>query len=198
MVRIGNAANHPTAEDNTISTAPVSNDRHTRRLARVVLLVFLLTFIFTRVLVFLIMARLLPDLYMHMGETHVHHLNYGIFLLGSVGAWLLFSPPEGKRRTICAVLYAIGLALTFDEFGMWLHLGGGYWQRASFDAVTVIAAVLALLAYAPARENWTRRHIYAAILVVIAVAGFGTMLAHTLRVRHIGPRLQLLEQAGPQ
>jgi hypothetical protein len=27
------------------------------------------------------------------------------------------------------------MALTFDEFGMWLHLGGSYWQRASFDAV---------------------------------------------------------------
>ncbi len=182
----------------TISTEPVSNDRQTRRLARVVLLAFLLTFIFTRVLVFLIMARLLPDLYMRMGGTHVHHLNYGIFLLGGVGAWLLFLHPQGRARTFCAMLYAIGLALTFDEFGMWLHLGGGYWQRASFDAMTVIAAVLALLAYTPARENWTRRHVYAAILVVIAVAVFGTMLAHTLRVRQIGPRLQLLEQAGPQ
>ncbi|HTA65787.1 MAG TPA: hypothetical protein VK753_09795, partial [Xanthomonadaceae bacterium] len=138
------------------SPSPAS-ELHPRQLARLVLFVFLLTFILSRVLVFLIMARRMPDLYLHMGGTHVHHLNYGIFLLCGVGAWMLFSPPSGRRRTFCAVLYAIGLALTFDEFGMWVHLGGGYWQRASFDAVTVVAAILVLLAYAPRREDWTWR-----------------------------------------
>jgi hypothetical protein len=34
------------------------------------------------------------------------------------------------------------MALTFDEFGMWLHLGGSYWQRASIDASIVVAALL--------------------------------------------------------
>ena len=170
----------------------------TRRLARVVLLVFLLTFVLSRVVVFLIMDHLLPDLYMHTGQTHVHHLNYGIFLLVGVGAWLLFSPTQGRKRSVCAVLYAIGLALTFDEFGMWLHLGGSFWQRASFDAVTVIAAVLALISYAPARGNWTRRHVSAAIAVVIAVVVFGTMLAHSLGMLELGSWLRQLEQAGPQ
>ena len=151
-----------------------------RRLARIVLLVFLLTFILTRALVFLIMARLVPDLFVHLGGTHVHHLNYGIFLLGAVGAWLLFLHPQGRARTVAAVLYAIGLALTFDEFGMWLHLGGGYWQRASFDAVTVIAAVLALVSYAPVRGSWTRSHVIAAIVVMLAVGMFGALLAHSM------------------
>jgi hypothetical protein len=81
---------------------------------------------------------------------------------------------------------------------MWLHLGGSYWQRASFDAVTVIAAVLALIAFAPARGDWTRRHVVAAIVVTVAVALFGTMLMHTLRVRQIGPKLLQIEEAGPQ
>lgn len=178
--------------DTTIPAEP-----GTRRLARVVLLVFLLTFVLSRVVVFLIMDHLLPDLYMHMGQTHVHHLNYGIFQLVGTGSWLLFSPPRGHQRTVCAVLYAIGLALTFDEFGMWLHLGGSYWQRASFDAVTVIAAVLALVAYAPARKDWTRRHVVAALVVTVAVVLFGTMLMHTLDVRQIGPKLLQLEEAGP-
>lgn len=181
-----------------VPTEPLSNPGKTRRLARVVLLVFLLTFILSRVLVFLIMAHLVPDLYVHMGGTHVHHLNYGIFLLCGVGACLLFSPPQGRRRTFFAVLYAIGLALTFDEFGMWLHLGGSYWQRANFDAVTVVAAVLALIAYAPARASWTRRHVVAAITVVIAVAMFGTLFAHSLGVLELGSWLRQLEQAGPQ
>ncbi len=169
-----------------------------RRLARLVLVVFLLTFVLSRILVFLIMARVLPDLYMHAGETHVHHLNYGIFLLCGVGAWLLFAPPDGRARRTCAVLYAIGLALTFDEFGMWLHLGGSYWQRASFDAVTVIAAVLALIAYAPARRNWTRKHFLVLAVIVISLTVFGALLTRSLRVHDVGPRLHILENAGPQ
>lgn len=159
---------------------------------------FLLTFTLTRVLVFLIMARLLPDLFVHLGGTHVHHLNYGIFLLGAIGAWLLFLHPQGRARTVAAVLYAIGLALTFDEFGMWLHLGGGYWQRASFDAVTVIAAVLALVSYAPTRGSWTRRHVIAAIVVMLAVGIFGALLAHSMGLLQLGSWLHQLEQAGPQ
>lgn len=189
--------------DKTIVTGQPADDpaslRHAfRHLARVVLLVFLLTFILSRVLVFLIMAHLVPDLYMHMGQTHVHHLNYGIFLLVGVGAWLLFDPPQGRQRNLCAAVYAVGLALTFDEFGMWLHLGGSYWQRASFDAVTVIAAVLALIAYAPARGSWTRKHLIAAALVVLAIAVFGTLLAHSLGVLALGSWLHQLEQTGPQ
>jgi len=81
---------------------------------------------------------------------------------------------------------------------MWLHLGGSYWQRASFDAVTVIAAVLALVAYAPARRDWKLRHVVAAIVVTAAIALFGTMLMHTLRMRQIGPKLQQLEETGPK
>jgi hypothetical protein len=184
--------------DNTIPPQPTLTDHHIRQLARVVLLVFLLTFMLSRVVVFLIMDHLIPDLYMHMGGTHVHHLNYGIFLLVSVGAVLLFSPPEGRQRTVCAVLYAIGLGLTFDEFGMWLHLGGGYWQRASFDAITVISAVLALIAYAPAQGSWTRKHFLATTLLVISMAVFVTLFAHSREAEELGSRLHQLEQGGPQ
>jgi len=184
--------------NDTTSTHPDATDHHIRQLARVVLLVFLLTFMLSRVLVFLIMDHQIPDLYMHMGGTHVHHLNYGIFLLVGVGAWMLFQPPQGHQRTVCAALYAIGLGLTFDEFGMWLHLGGGYWQRASFDAITVIAAVLALIAYAPAQGSWTRKHYLATTLLVIAMAAFVTLFAHSREAHELGSRLHLLEEGGPQ
>ena len=53
-------------------------------LARLVLVAFLLTFVTARVMVYLIMSRRAPDLYLHVGGTHVHHLNYGIFLLAAV------------------------------------------------------------------------------------------------------------------
>ena len=83
----------------------------------------------------------MPDLFLHLSGTHVHHLNYGIFLLSAVAGVLLFARLNDKQRSVCALAYGIGMALTFDEFGMWLHLGGSYWQRASFDAVIVLLGV---------------------------------------------------------
>ena len=92
-----------------------------------------------------------------MYGTHVHHLNYGIFLLAGVGAYLLFDPRPAAPAAGAAVTYGIGLGLTFDEFGLWLHLGGDYWQRASYDAVIVLATVLALASFAPPVQQWLPR-----------------------------------------
>src|SRR5438874_8468989 len=121
----------------------------TRHLARLTFIAFLLTFIASRTLVILIMARQVPDLYVHLGGTHVHHLNYGIFLLATVAAVLLFASLNATQRSVCAIVYGVGMALTFDEFGLWLNLGGSYWQRASFDAVVVVLSGFGLLAFAP-------------------------------------------------
>jgi len=52
----------------------------------------------------------------------------------------VFRRPTGRTLQVAALLYGIGMGLTFDEFGMWIHLGGSYWQRASWDAITVVAA----------------------------------------------------------
>ena len=57
---------------------------------------FLFTFMTARVLVFLIVARRIPDLYLHLGGTHIHHLNYGIVLLSVVGAYLLFAAADER------------------------------------------------------------------------------------------------------
>src|SRR5271170_4634106 len=103
-------------------------------LARKALLAFVLTFIASRTVVLLIMSDRIPNLYFFLKGTHVHHLNYGIFLLAGVGAYLLFRAPQGKAANRAAFVYGIAMGLTFDEFGMWLHLGGSYWQRTSVDA----------------------------------------------------------------
>lgn len=141
--------------------------RHTGRL---VLVAFLATFTIFRTVIFLIMDRRLPDMFVYVGGTHVHHLNLGIFMLSIVGAYLLLKRPQGHDADWAAVLYGIGLALTFDEFGMWLHLGGSYWQRASFDAITVIAGFLALLAFGPSIKEIRGRHA-AAVIVLLVLAG---------------------------
>ena len=171
--------------------------RHTLRL---ILYVFLVTFAAARVTVFLIMDRWMPDLFLHVGGTHVHHLNYGIFLLSCVGGYVLVAPPKEPTRRICMVLYAIGLALTFDEFGMWLHLGGPYWQRASFDAIVLIAAVVALLAFAPDPRHWSRRRWIAAGLLLLVQSVFGVTFAGSLRhaTEIVSGKLHAWEAKSPQ
>lgn len=168
--------------------------------AREILVAFLFTFITARILVYLIMARKIPDLYAHVGQTHVHHLNYGIFLLSFVGAFLLLAQPKGDWLTMASLMYGVGLALTFDEFGMWLHLGGSYWQRASFDAVVIIGACFALIAAAPALKRFQPHHWFTVLALLAFVVGF----VFTVRgwFRHAekdwGPRFQHLEQGQPE
>ncbi len=172
-----------------------------RHLGRITFTTFLLTFIASRVLVILIMTRRLPDLFLHAGGTHVHHLNYGIFLLSAVGAVLVFiQRPSEKLRRVCALLYGFGMALTFDEFGMWLHLGGGYWQRASFDAVIVVASLLGVIAFAPRLDRMRSYHWATAGVAAVFVIGFYVILFDSVRAlgNRIGPRLEDIEEAGPQ
>jgi hypothetical protein len=172
----------------------------THRLARLVLASFLLTFLIARILVICIMAhKLPPQLFFHVGKTHVHHLNYGIFLLSACGGYLVFKRPCGWRLAVAAVVYGIGLGLTFDEFGMWVHLGGMYWQRASFDAVVVVGAILALIAYLPTIRKWGPSHYLTLSAVVIALVVFGYFFGMSLgwADQRLGPMLQRLEENGP-
>jgi hypothetical protein len=171
-----------------------------RHLARVVLTTFLLTFIAARVLVIFIMERRLPDFFLHLGGTHVHHLNYGIFILSALGAILLFMPASRTQRLWCAVAYGFGMALTFDEFGMWIHLGGGYWQRASFDAVIVILGLLGMLGFAPSPQRMRAHHWLTGAGTVMVTALFYLLLFKSLGYadRKEGIRFEQLEQFGPQ
>jgi len=165
------------------------------QLARRALFGFILTFIASRIVVLLIMSQRMPNLYFFMHGTHVHHLNYGIFLLAGVGAYTLFWMPAGQAARIAALIYGVAMALTFDEFGMWLHLGGSYWQRASIDAIIVVAAVLALIGFARSIRRFERRHLLASIALLIALLAFGVVLYDTsVHIGRLeGPRLRELE-----
>ena len=149
-------------------------------------------------MVLLIMAHRVPNLYFFLHGTHVHHLNYGIFLLAGVGAYLLLAALSRNRRRLAALVYGIALALTFDEFGMWLHLGGSYWQRASVDAIIIVAALLGLVGFAAAIERFQAQHVRASLALIIALAVFGAVLYDaSLRIGRIeGPRLEALEASS--
>lgn len=168
------------------------------RLARRVLFAFVLTFVLSRAVVLLIMARKIPLMFLYVRGNHVHHLNYGILLLTATAGYLLFAKPGPVAARRVALAYGVALALTFDEFGMWLHLGGSYWQRVSVDAVVVIAAFLGLLALAPSLEKLRPRHRWALLALVVAIGAFGGVLA--LAGKEIGkiegPRLRELEMSS--
>jgi hypothetical protein len=192
------------AEDGDPDSAPISeheaHKRETHRLARLVLATFIFTFVAARILVIFIMAgKLPPQLFFHVKGTHVHHLNYGIFLLSITGAVLLFARPTGNWLSLIAAIYGIGLGLTFDEFGMWLHLGGLYWQRASYDAVVTIAAVLALIAYGSTIRHWRPKHYITVVALVTVLSVFAVVMSKSMKWadRRFGPMLYQLEEQGP-
>jgi hypothetical protein len=168
------------------------------KLARLALFAFLLTFIISRTFVFLIMSHQIPNFYFFLQGTHVHHLNYGIFLLSTVGGYCVFRRPVGRPAELAALLYGLAMGLTFDEFGMWLHLGGSYWQRASVDAVIVVAAVMGLFAYVRSIERLERRHRWAFAVLAVALVGFGWVVissGNRLGTTY-GPRLRALEDSS--
>lgn len=168
------------------------------RLARRALFGFIVTFVLARVFVFLIMAKEMPNLYFFVRGTHVHHLNYGIFLMSVVCGYSVFRRPTGRAAEVTALLYGVAMGLTFDEFGMWLHLGGSYWQRASVDAVIVVAALFGLVSFARSLKKFEARHFWASIVLAIVLLGFGVALysAGNHLGNMVGPKLHDLEAAS--
>jgi len=168
------------------------------KLARLTLFSFIVTFILSRVTVFLIMADEMPNFYFFLHGTHVHHLNYGIFLMAVVCGYSVFRRPTGRAAEINALLYGAAMGLTFDEFGMWLHLGGSYWQRASVDAVIVVAALFGWIGFLSSVKRFESKHFWIAVILGISLLGFGTALYYAgLRLGDtVGPTLQTLEAAS--
>jgi hypothetical protein len=94
-----------------------------------------------------------PYLFIHVRGVHVHHFIWGFFVLAIVG-FISIATTRGRR--VQAFVYGIGLALSFDEFGMWIHLTDRYNIEASQDAMAWIFALLIFLVYGIgiARRAW--------------------------------------------
>lgn len=83
------------------------------------------------------------------GDVHVHHMVFGVVLMGVGGVAQLAAPPFSLFwRSAPAALFGLGTALVLDEFALILHLRDVYWSnegRLSIDAVFVAVGVTALL-----------------------------------------------------
>ncbi len=120
-----------------------------RRVAIRALVAFLVTFAFLRALTAIIHFQLLP---IHNIVTssglHIHHLFWGILLLMVTGfAALATRAPAWHLRV--AIVFGCAMALTLDEFALWLRLADVYWSReglASLKAGAIAAAILGVVA----------------------------------------------------
>lgn len=135
--------------------------QHRQRMSFAIFASFLFTFIIVRAYVIIGTIGIIEDPNLYIKGYHIHHLNYGIITLAIAGLLALFLQ-NAKNRLRLGALYGAGLALTFDEFGMWLKLEHDYWTRMSYDAVVLISVVLASFVYIPSFwkkiiyqiENW--------------------------------------------
>ena len=106
------------------------------------------------------------------GDTHIHHLVWGIVLLLISGLLAVAVQPPLE---VTAIVFGIGAALTLDEFALWLHLDDVYWSeqgRQSIDAVIVFAIVsgfMVLGAYPVSFED-SGTGIEAVIGIVVSLA----------------------------
>ncbi|MGH3490310.1 MAG: hypothetical protein ACRDP8_20675 [Actinopolymorphaceae bacterium] len=109
---------------------------------------FLVTFVLTRLITRLIRAGRGPFRNAEIGDVHIHHDVYGIFLMMGAGAAEFVYRPPSPWVQVLAVAFGCGAALTLDELALWLYLKDVYWAqegRTSVDAVLVASCVGGLL-----------------------------------------------------
>ncbi len=119
---------------------------------------FVITFVALRAITAIIHFQLLPhspfrDLVTRSG-LHIHHLFWGILLLMATGfAALATREPAWHLRI--AIVFGVALALTLDEFALWLRLADVYWSPEGLESVKAGVLVAALLAvYAFGQPAW--------------------------------------------
>jgi len=129
-----------------------------RRVAIRALSAFVVTFVALRIITAIIHFQLLPrgpfrNLVTKSG-LHIHHLFWGILLLMATGfAALATRAPAWHLRI--AIVFGIALALTLDEFALWLRLADVYWSPEGVESIKAGALVAALLGvYAYGQPAW--------------------------------------------
>ncbi|MDH2430053.1 hypothetical protein [Sphaerisporangium sp. TRM90804] len=113
------------------------------------LVALIVTFLFTRLNVRLIRAKVGWFRNVNVGDVHIHHVVFGVVLMLMSGvAGLVVNGISADGYALSAAVFGVGAALVLDEFALLLHLRDVYWSeegRTSVDAVFVAIAVTMLL-----------------------------------------------------
>ncbi len=87
----------------------------------------------------------------------IHHYVFGIFILTIAGYLALLF--KGPRATVAiALLYGLGVGLTFDEFGVWFNpprvvmAGGARWHYSGIVVITSFFLLTAVLRHLAGRS----------------------------------------------
>jgi hypothetical protein len=78
---------------------------------------------------------------------HIHHYVYGIFILAIAG-YLAMIFKSDRATSWIALLYGLGIGLTFDEFGMWLNppfQRGTRWSMGGLEFAIIALVVAGLM-----------------------------------------------------
>ena len=116
----------------------------------VIFFFFLITFILARTWVYLSLLGLIPEsITRNVRGVHIHHFAWGILLNSVIGYSVMVLPYHYVQawKIKLAAFFGIGLALTFDEFGMWLMLDDEYFIRRSYDAIIIVSMILFNITY---------------------------------------------------
>ncbi|HYW23063.1 MAG TPA: hypothetical protein VE953_02800 [Terriglobales bacterium] len=111
-------------------------------------LCLLLTFLVTRIVTRRIRAGSTGLKNWNVGGVHVHHQVFGIIAMLIAGGLEFAYRPGSPWSEILGGIFGAGVALTLDEFALWLYVDDVYWTEAgrrSLDAVFVALVVTGLL-----------------------------------------------------
>lgn len=115
--------------------------KDSKRLSQFLTLVsFLITFAIIRIITHLQKLNILPN--QNNNILHIHHLVPGIILLLISGYIGISFWSVHKLRTLMAVVFGIGAALTIDEFALWLYLKDVYWAKQGRDSIDAFIFVI--------------------------------------------------------
>ena len=90
------------------------------------------------------------------GGHHIHHMTFGIVGMIVTGTlWINdigngANPAHRPASRVTSALFGAGVALTLDEFALWLNLQDDYWTkqgRESIDAVALYGSLLLMALY---------------------------------------------------
>jgi len=131
-----------------------------RRVALNALASFLVTFGVLRLLTAIIHYELFPhgpfrNLVTKSG-LHIHHLFWGVLLLMVTG-FVALATRAPRWHLRIAFVFGVALALTLDEFALWLRLADVYWSPEGIESLKAGAVAAALLAaYGFGQPFWHR------------------------------------------